>query len=168
MEALVSALESNPEIGGVQGVILTWDGERIDSYGVMMSDHGNFYPIGYSMSSAVVSNLKPIAVTHAIGSYSVYKVEAIEKCGGLFLPYFFMWGDDYELGIRLWRYGYVVMAIPVAVGRHYRGATTSSLSSRGILEYWFSASKTAVMVFMHVYGYYLFLKYCRELWQVSL
>ncbi len=134
LEALVRVLESHPKIAGIQGAILTWDGKYVDSYGCMMANHGTTYAVGFGMDSAIINSLKPIAVTYADGAYSVYRVEAIEKCGGLFMPYFFMWGDDYELGIRLWRCGYIIVALPVVAGKHCRGATTSSSNGRDSLQ----------------------------------
>jgi GT2 family glycosyltransferase len=107
--------------------------------------------IGAFLESDVVNQLKPIIATYIDGAYSLYRVEALEKAGGLFLPYFFMWGDDYELGIRLWRTGYILLAVPIVAARHYGGATTSNKSSLYddqtmpyIYEYWSRASSVAV------------------------
>jgi len=63
------------------------------------------YSVGSGLKSFYAYKLRPIAVTYIDGAFSVFRIEAIEKSGGLFMPYFFMWGDDYELGIRLWRKG---------------------------------------------------------------
>lgn len=147
LERLIDILERNPRIAGVQGIILTWNGERVDSYGGLATDHGSLYAIGHSLAPHTLS--KPIPVTYVDGAFSIYRVEAIEKCGGLFHPYFFMWGDDYELGIRLWRCGYTLMTIPIVVGRHYRGLTTNGWSFPYVLEYWSWTSNIAVMVVLY-------------------
>ena len=149
LEILVNILERNPRIAGVQGIILSWDGKYVDSYGGLAMEHGFLYTVGYSLPSHVLS--KPLPVTYVDGAFSIYRVEALESCGGLFLPYFFMWGDDYELGVRLWRCGWTLLAVPIIVGRHYRGLTVGRRQMSYILEYWVCVSNIAVMVVL--YGY---------------
>jgi GT2 family glycosyltransferase len=156
LEKLVEALERNERIAGVQGAILAWDGSYILTYGGFVTDHGLLRGgIAAFMESSVVNKLKPIAVTYVDGAYSVYRIEALEKAGGLFMPYFFMWGDDYELGIRLWRAGYILLAIPLVVAKHYAGASAQlnrpntpyeppKLSY--IYEYWRWVSDIAIVV----------------------
>jgi GT2 family glycosyltransferase len=161
LEELVKVLEKHPKFAGIQGVILTWDGRYIDTYGVLMSEHGIGYCVASFMGSTYVRKLSPFIVTYVDGAFSIYRVEALEESGGLFMPYFFMWGDDYELGIRLWRSSYMLMAIPIIVGRHYRGASTL-LNERKILEppclpyileYWYWVSNIAVTVVLYGYPY---------------
>jgi len=126
LKRLIEFLEkSSNKVAGVQGIILTWDGKHVYSYGGYVTDHGAHGAIGAYMPVSELSKneLKVIPVTYLDGAYSVYRVEAIQRAGGLFLPYFFMWGDDYELRIRLWRAGYILLAIPIIVGRHFGGAT---------------------------------------------
>jgi len=153
LKKLVNYLENlSDKVAGLQGIILSWDGRYILSYGGFVSDHGLLKGgIGAFMESNIVNRLKPVIATYIDGAYSLYHVEALEKAGGLFLPYFFMWGDDYELGIRLWRTGYILLAVPIVVARHYGGATTSNKSSlyddqtmSYIYEYWSRASSIAV------------------------
>ncbi|TDA41478.1 MAG: hypothetical protein DSO07_04380 [Thermoproteota archaeon] len=153
LERLIEILEANCMLAGVQGVILTWDGRYIDTYGVFMTDHGLTYPIS-SIESSCLQKLRPVIPTYIDGAFSMYRVEALERSGGLFMPYFFMWGDDYELGIRLWRSGYVLAAVPVVVGRHYRGASVQlwekTASQLSYLKYWSWVSNIAVTV---IYGH---------------
>ncbi|RLF18129.1 MAG: hypothetical protein DRZ82_08790 [Thermoprotei archaeon] len=147
LERLVSILERNPRIAGIQGIILSWDGKRVDSYGGLTTDHGFLYAVSHSLTPHALS--KPIPVTYVDGAFSIYRVDALERCGGLFLPYFFMWGDDYELGVRLWRCGYILLAVPIIVGRHYRGLTVGRQQMPYILEYWSWVSNIAVMVVLY-------------------
>ncbi len=162
LERLVSILEKYPKIAGIQGIILSWDGRYIDSYGALVTDHGICYNVASGMRHVGVQKLKPIVVTYVDGAFSVYRVDALERAGGLFIPYFFMWGDDYELGIRLWRSGYILMAVPIVVGKHYRGASTQLDRCNTIfipprlpyiLEYWSWASDIAVTVVLYGYIY---------------
>ncbi|ALU12317.1 hypothetical protein EYM_02365 [Ignicoccus islandicus DSM 13165] len=67
-----------------------------------------------------ISNL--VFPTLVTGGYSVYSVEAIKKCG-FFNPVFFLYGEDVELPIRLWRCGYKLYYIPYPVGEHLAGGS---------------------------------------------
>jgi len=147
LEKLVKVLEDNPKIAGVQGVILSWDGAYVDTYGCLGTDHGNLYGVGHTLLPNII--VRPILVTYADGAFSMYRTDAIEKCGGLFLPYFFMWGDDYELGVRLWRCGYILVAVPIIVGRHYRGLTVGHKQMPYMYEYWSWLTNIAVMVVLY-------------------
>lgn len=153
LRRLVSYLEYfSKKVAGIQGIILSWDKRYILSHGGFILDHGLLRGgIAAFMESHVANRLKPVIATYIDGAYSLYRAEALEKVGGLFIPYFFMWGDDYELGIRLWRAGYVLISIPIVIARHYGGATTSIKSSlynapvmSYIYEYWSRASDVAV------------------------
>jgi len=135
LQRLIEFLEKlSNKVAGVQGIMLTWDGRYVQSYGGYLTDHGAHGSIGAYMPISELSRdkLKPIPVGYLDGAYSIYRVEAIKKVGGLFLPYFFMWGDDYELGIRLWRAGFMLLAVPIIVGRHFAGAT--SREEKGVYE----------------------------------
>jgi GT2 family glycosyltransferase len=141
---LVEFLERNSEVGGCQGKILTWDGRKIDSAGCLLTLYGNAYVIGQTLPSCACN--VPMHISYTDGAYSVYRVEAILRCKGLFFPYFFIYGDDYELGIRLWRSGYKLLYVPIAAGRHYRSATSSESSMKPWIEYWAWRSEVSVMI----------------------
>jgi GT2 family glycosyltransferase len=164
LKKLVNYLETlGGKVAGLQGIILSWDGRYVLSYGGFTLDHGLLKGgIGAFMESNIATQLKPVIATYIDGAYSLYRVEALEKVGGLFLPYFFMWGDDYELGVRLWRAGYILLALPIVVARHYSGATTSIKSSLHdvqtmsyIYEYWYRVGNVAVDI-LYNYPWHLF------------
>jgi GT2 family glycosyltransferase len=166
LDRLVRILEISEKIAGVQGIILTWDGSHILTYGGFITDSGELGGIGAftRFTSDMLASLKPIMVTYLDGAYSIYRVSAIEKAGGLFMPYFFMWGDDYELGIRLWRTGFILLAVPIVAGRHYAGAVTQLNKSGSIYEpsrtsyiyeYWSWVSNVAVTTVLYGYPYML-------------
>ncbi|MGC8567503.1 MAG: glycosyltransferase [Caldisphaera sp.] len=152
--ALIKFLEENKDVAGVQGKILTWDGKRIDSAGCFMDKHLGTYTRCQDLVFVTCS--KPKVVGYLDGAFSIYRIEAIIRAGRIigvnnmiFLPYFFMYGDDYELGIRLWRQGYKLIYLPVTVGRHYRSATVKSSKSI-IYEYWDWKGEIAIRA---IYGY---------------
>ena len=157
---LIKILETHPRIAGVQGIILTWDEKYIDSYSCLIDQHGLTYNAGSGLEKHYINKLRPTISSYVDGAYSVYRIEAIERSGGLFLPYFFMYGDDYELGIRLWRNGWILASIPIIAGKHYRSATISIDGKKGksllevrkvlpIYEYWDWLSNTAVLVILY-------------------
>ncbi|MEM3448448.1 MAG: glycosyltransferase, partial [Nitrososphaerota archaeon] len=143
LSKLIEFMETNESVGGVQGKILTWDSKRIDSAGCVLTQDGNTYAIGRSLPANSCNKIIPI--TYSDGAFSVYRVKAIENCGGLFLPYFFMYGDDYELGIRLWRCGYKIVYVPIIAGCHYRSATINS-AKHIPTKYWVSKAMFSVQV----------------------
>jgi GT2 family glycosyltransferase len=160
---LIRFLEKSERIACVQGANLSWDGCHILTYGGFLTDHGLSGGIAAFIESTTISSMKPIAVAFVDGAYSVCRVDAIEKAGGLFMPYFFMWGDDYELGIRMWRRGFIMVAVPIVASKHYSGASTNRDESSSIFEptrmtrtyeYWHWTSNIAVLT---LYGYlYIF------------
>ncbi|MEM1547376.1 MAG: glycosyltransferase family 2 protein [Candidatus Methanomethylicia archaeon] len=143
LRELINFLESNDEVAGVQGKILDWNGSSIDSAGCYITQYGNVYCIGQTLPSNSCN--QSINVSFIENAYSVYRVEPILKCGGLFLPFLFMYSEDYELGIRLWRNGYRLMYIPVIAGRHYRSATSKKSTINLPLEYWIYRSEFTVI-----------------------
>jgi GT2 family glycosyltransferase len=164
LRKLITYLEKLDErIAGVQGAILSWDASHILTYGGFVTDHGTCGGMAAFMESSILRKLKPIIATYIDGAYSVYRVNAIEKAGGLFMPYFFMWGDDYELGIRLWRSDFKLIAVPVIAGKHYAGAITTIKGDMiyepprmpYIYEYWSWVSNIAVTVVLYGYPYQL-------------
>ncbi len=149
-ELLISVLEKHADVGGVQGKILSWDGNKIDSAGCFMEEFLGTYTS--CQGSSITACDRPKTVGYLDGAFSIYRINALlnaSKIVGsknlIFIPYFFMYGDDYELGIRLWRLGYKLVYLPIVVGRHYRSATVKSIESP-VYEYWGWKSETAVRV----------------------
>jgi GT2 family glycosyltransferase len=140
VEKLVQVLENEENIAGVQPKILSWDSRSIDSAGGFIGSWG-VDALGRYMPRNLFSY--PLYVSHLYGAFSIYRVDSIERVGGLFLPFFFMYGDDYELGIRLWHFGFQLAYIPVDGGRHYGTATGRQ---HAFVEYWGVRAQTAVLL----------------------
>jgi len=144
IEKLVNFIENNPDVAGVQGRILTWDCNKIDSAYNYVTQFYNIIPIFRGLPINACQKTK--FVSYVDGAFSIYRVEAVKRSGGLFRPYFFMWGDDYELGIRLWRKGYKLVYVPITVGRHYRSATVDKQTKKMHLDYWKTCANSAIIV----------------------
>jgi len=123
---LVSYLEENLDVAGVQGKILQWTKPIIDSSGMYWTSLSTCLARGLCMPSDSDGLSEVVDVTYADGAYSVYRRNALRSVGGMFDSRLFLHHEDAELGLRLWHAGYKVRSIPVVVGRHYRSLTSRS------------------------------------------
>jgi GT2 family glycosyltransferase len=142
LRSLVSYLETHREVGGVQGKILTWDGSRIDNAGVYLSPAWYVFPRGIMMPAE--TEYHEASVSYIDGAYSVYSIRAISKAEGLFVEDFFLYGDDFELGARLWRSGFALKYRNVEAGKHYRGLTLKQLGEKLTYFRWRGQTGTIV------------------------
>jgi len=115
---LIKVLETSKIIGCVQGKILKWDDRTIDSAGCLVTQFGNWLKLGHGLSKTLLNF--PYLITYAHAALFVCRREAFHG----FLPHFYVFGDDFELGPRLYIYGYASVYYPVVVGRHYGSATS--------------------------------------------
>jgi len=115
-------------IGSVQGTLFLRDTNLIDSTGYIMSVFGDYYKLCHQRSldnCKLATTVKAVTYTHA--AFSIYSVDALKHSGDtLYFPYFFLFGDDYEAGLRLWYAGYASIYVPVFAGYHVGSATISS------------------------------------------
>ncbi len=140
LDKLLIFLESEPNIAGAQPIVMNWQNSSIDSAGGIISSWGAS-AVAHGLDISSVTH--PYYVSHIYGAYSVYRNGAIENSGGLFNPSFFMYGDDYELGVRLWARGYRLATLPVVGGRHFLSATTGRFVTS---SYYAARNETAVLV----------------------
>jgi GT2 family glycosyltransferase len=119
LKKLVDFLENNSDIGGAQGLILSWDGTKVDSAGIFVTNFWYTYVYGRDFKAA-----KKTFVSYISGAYSVYRVDSLLKCGGLFFSPFFMYAEDLELGLRLWCTGSKIAYVPIVAGWHFGSTTT--------------------------------------------
>jgi len=127
LTSFVNYMEKHPETAGVQGKILTWDGNRIDNAGRYFSRSWFMLPRGVMKPAR--TKYPESSVTYLDGAYSVYSVAAIRKVRTFFIKEFFLYGDDYEIGLRLWESGFALHYCDVIAGRHYRGATMEGIEA---------------------------------------
>lgn len=140
LRLLINALNKCERICGGQGIILSLDGRYIDSAGTFVADDGTVFIVGRGLSTALLhrARLRPYPVTSIEGMYAVYKVDALERAGGPYLPQLIHWAEDLELSIRLWNTGCILVCMPIIVGYHARSLTVNVeelVSSRKILDY---------------------------------
>lgn len=127
LKALVEYMEKHPEAAGVQGKILTWNGNRIDNAGFYLSR--SWFPFPRGVMKPAHTKYPEASVSYLDGAYSIYSVAVIRKIRTFFVEEFFLYGDDYEVGVRLWKSGFALRYCDVIAGRHYRGATMEGIEA---------------------------------------
>ncbi|MEM0027840.1 MAG: glycosyltransferase family 2 protein [Ignisphaera sp.] len=136
LKTLVEYAEKFDGVGGLNGVILDYDGKRIDTAGDFVDE----LLISYASGSKEVYPWiirKPFYISYADGAYVLYSIEAIAKCIGekigdkMFVESFFAYGDDSIIGLQMWGCGYKQISIPHPVALHKRSSTFRRMSSLG-------------------------------------
>ena len=132
---LIKALEADERIGGVQGLV--WGLYTNDPDSGPLFWHTLDVPGTVVNAAKVIPKLalKPLAVSYLDGAFSIYKEKAIREVG-FFETFAFLYGDDTILGMKLWKRGYVLLYVPVLVGRHARGGTRKLLRMVSVFTYW--------------------------------
>jgi len=115
---LIKLLECVKKVGCVQGKILQWNETVIDSAGCLITELGDWLKIGHGISKQHFS--APYLITYSHAALTICRREIFTG----FLPYFFVFGDDFELGTRLYAQGFTVLYYPVIVGKHLGSATS--------------------------------------------
>lgn len=125
LRTLVEYLERDGRLGACQGMVVKYDDPSVvDTAGDFLDEL--LRPMALFEGRRGWPLSKPIYITYADGSYSVYRVEAVRRAVGgerLFDDWAFAYFDDNVLGLRLWNAGYRVISVPVVAGRHRRSAT---------------------------------------------
>jgi GT2 family glycosyltransferase len=119
---LVGEMERDPSIGGIQGIVTTLDGKRVDSAGVLVDKL--MIPHHIRRGEAVGTEA-PAEVSFVEGTCPVYRVSALQEImpGHLFYPQgFFQYLEDNLNGLLLWNKGYRCVSVPRVVARHAREA----------------------------------------------
>lgn len=119
---LVAEMELDPGIGGIQGVVSTLDGMRVDSAGVLIDRLMIPHHVGRGEAVGVPT---PHEVSFVEGTCPIYRVAALQDImpGHLFYPKgFFQYLEDNLNGLLLWSKGYRCVSVPAVVARHAREA----------------------------------------------
>jgi GT2 family glycosyltransferase len=125
LKKMVENMETYNKLGGCQGIILNYESDLIDTAGNYISElltiHFLFSKKHYSVMK------KPVYITYADGSYSIYRIEAVKKAVGydnkLFDDCMFAYYDDNILGLKIWCSGYKIMSYPFLAARHRRSSS---------------------------------------------
>ncbi len=136
LAALVDALAAAPpDVAAVSGLILDWEGRRLDFARGAMTFDGHAFQLGFRRPLAAVE--MPAAGTElpfACGGNLLVRRESFLAAGGFDADYF-AYLEDVDLGWRLWSGGERVLFAPEAVVHHRSSATSDLLGlfNRGFL-----------------------------------
>jgi GT2 family glycosyltransferase len=124
LKTLVEYAENDDRVAGLQGVVLRYGSRLIDTAGGFVDEMILAYGLGNGKEYPWILR-KPIYISFADGSCSLFKVKNLLSCLGnkLFIEDFFAYGDDYVLSLMLWNKGYRLVAIPEIVAEHVRTLT---------------------------------------------
>jgi len=142
--SLIRILERVSRIGLIQGKILKWDRITIDSAGCIITVFGDWLKLGHGMSRSLFNF--PLIVSYVHAACFICRREVFSG----FLPEFFVFGDDFELGPRLYAQGYCCLYYPVDAGWHYGSAT--SVFNKDVAELtklWSVIGTTAILRLMN-------------------
>ncbi|MEO1084948.1 MAG: glycosyltransferase family 2 protein [Acidobacteriota bacterium] len=137
---LVDAARRAPDdVGAVSGLIVDWEGERLDFGRGLLAFDGHAFQHGYrrDLEEARGAGLVPKdgdELFFACGGNMLIPRQLYLELGG-FDQSFFAYLEDVDLGWRLWSAGHRVVAAPAAVVHHRSMATSQQLgnANRGFL-----------------------------------
>lgn len=123
LRALVAPLQAETEVACTGGLILDWEGTRVDFAGGVLNFYGHGFQPAYGLPRAVVDlPSEPVPVLFACGGAMAIRRAVFQESGG-FDPDYFAYMEDVDLGWRLWVLGYRVLFVPAAVAYHRGHAT---------------------------------------------
>lgn len=136
LAALVGAArEAPPDVAAISGLILDWEGERLDFGRGVMTFDGHAFQVDFRrpLPRARVP-AEGEELLFACGGNALLRRASFLAAGG-FAEEFFAYLEDVDLGWRLWAGGERVLAAPRARIRHRSSATSDRLGSfnRGFL-----------------------------------
>lgn len=139
LAALVDALRSAPaDVAAVSGLIVDWEGERLDFARGVMTFDGHAFQLGFRRRLSRLRDGEIPAdgaeLFFACGGNMLVRRRSFLAAGG-FDPDYFAYLEDVDLGWRLWAGGERVTFAREAAVRHRSGATSDLLGlyHRGFL-----------------------------------
>jgi GT2 family glycosyltransferase len=138
LRGLHQGLQAAPEdVAAVSGLIVDWEGERLDFARGVMTFDGHALQRGFRRPLAEAAAEIPAAgaeLPFACGGNMLVRREAFSRAGG-FDESYFAYYEDVDLGWRLWAGGERVLFAPGAVVRHRSSASSDLLGlyNRGFL-----------------------------------
>jgi hypothetical protein len=132
---LAARLVLDERLAATQGLVLTADGVRVDTAGIVWTDRGEAVPaLAGSLPSA--APLEPFEVAGVSATAALYRREALSSVGApgqVFDDSYFAYYEDADLSLRLARAGWRFACDPAARARHQGGATGSRTPFRRAL-----------------------------------
>jgi GT2 family glycosyltransferase len=121
LAACAAALEADPGLSAVQGVVLDAGGRLVDGLGIAWNGRYEAVQVGHG-APPPSDVAPPFAVSGVSGTAPVFRRSAFEGASG-FAGSFFAWYEDADLSLRLLRAGGRFACVPSARARHVGSAT---------------------------------------------
>ncbi len=124
---LAARLTLDERLAGVQGIVLTADGIRVDGAGIEWTERGEAVPVLSGASPAAAPG-QPFEVPGISATAALYRREALASVapqGQVFDDSFFAYYEDADLSLRLARAGWRFACDPGVLARH-EGSRTGS------------------------------------------
>lgn len=121
LAACVAALEGDPGLAAVQGVVLDAEGRLVDGLGIGWNRRREAVQLGRG-ASPPPADAPPFPIAGVSGTAAVYRRVSFERSSG-FAGSFFAWYEDADLSLRLLRAGGRFACVPSARARHVGSAT---------------------------------------------
>lgn len=119
--ACLSALEADPGLAAVQGVVLDGEGRSVDGWGVGWSGRAEAVQLGRGGAPPPAMGA-PFAIPGVSATAALFRREAFLSAGG-FAESFFAWYEDVDISLRLRRAGARFACVPAARAHHVGTAT---------------------------------------------
>lgn len=121
LAACVAALEADPGLAAVQGVVLDGEGALVDGLGIGWNRRLEAVQVGRG-NAPPSADRPPFPVPGVSGTAPVFRRAAFDRAGA-FAGSFFAWYEDADLALRLARAGGRFACVPAARARHVGSAT---------------------------------------------
>lgn len=117
LHSILKDFETSPRIGVIQPLVCWYQyPERVQSPGFYADIIGNYKAVGEIDCKAI---LAPFGATYVVRRSSFMKIGGLD-------PVYFMYGDELDLGLRMWLAGWMVVLEPKSKVYHYMGGATPS------------------------------------------
>lgn len=129
---LVSALEKDPSVGGVQGKLVLMDHpDTLDSVGAYLTPTGFLYHYGFGKKDTpkYETTLDLYTAKGAAMMFPKYILEKTVIDGNIFDPLAFAYFEETDLCHRIWLAGFRIRYVPKAMIFHKMGATSSGMNN---------------------------------------
>jgi GT2 family glycosyltransferase len=124
---VTARLALDGRLAAVQGLVLSADGQRIDTAGLEWNSRGEALPLlgGAPRDEAPTDVIEVAGVSATAVLYRRDALEKVAPQGEVFEPSFFAYYEDVDLSLRLARAGWRFACEPAATARH-EGSRTGS------------------------------------------
>jgi GT2 family glycosyltransferase len=135
LRSLVEGLEFDERLGSVQGQILRFDGETVDSLGLEMKLWGSVENKNEGGRLSIKDRylIGDTSVWGVTGAAAVYRRQAFDEVGG-FDENMFMYKEDVDLAYRLGQVGWGSECVGDAVAYHDRTVDSGGRKHRSLRE----------------------------------